>query len=52
MLLKAVELCHGKECKGAKINDPQKYYARMTSLTQWSETLQPLKQLQAATGRP
>ncbi|MBB0996341.1 hypothetical protein G6024_04355 [Dietzia maris] len=51
VLLKVVELCHGKDGKGAKINDPQKYFARMTSLARWDETLQLVKRLLAATDR-
>lgn len=51
ILLKVAELCHGKDGKGVKINDPQKYYARITSLENWDRTLQTVKRLLAATDR-
>lgn len=51
ILLKVAELCHGKDGKGAPINDPQKYYAKMTSLANWARTLTTVKRLLAATER-
>ncbi|NDZ93308.1 hypothetical protein G3I13_01855 [Streptomyces sp. SID6673] len=51
VLLKVAELCHGKDGKGRRINDPQKYYARMTSLASWNRTLTTVKRLLAATER-
>ncbi|NIL77144.1 hypothetical protein RhoFasB10_03285 [Rhodococcus sp. B10] len=51
ILLKVAELCNGKDGKGGRINDPQKYYARMTSLANWDRTLETVKRLLAATER-
>lgn len=51
IMLKIAELCHGKDGTGTPINDPQKYYARLTSLAEWDRTLQTVKRLLAATER-
>lgn len=51
ILLKVVEMCHGKDGKGKKITVPAAYYARVTSLANWDRTLATVKKLLAAVRR-
>ncbi|MGB3822455.1 MAG: hypothetical protein WA972_05795 [Rhodococcus qingshengii] len=51
VLLKVVEMCHGKDSTGKPIRLPAAYYAKITSLANWDRTLATVKKLLAAVRR-